>query len=78
MAQALDAIAGLLNSAVPIDNTSVNPARSFATAIFAKGWAFEQLWVFIVFPAIGAVIAAFTWNALTPAEEAAPTRRKRS
>jgi aquaporin Z len=63
---------------IPIDNTSVNPARSLATAIFAKGWAFEQLWVFIVFPAIGAVIAAFTWNLLTSAEKSAPTRRKRS
>src|SRR3954466_1997041 len=37
---------------IPIDNTSVNPARSFATAIFADDWAIEQLWAFIVFPII--------------------------
>ncbi|MEX2267235.1 MAG: aquaporin, partial [Acidimicrobiia bacterium] len=49
---------------IPIDNTSVNPARSFATAIFAKGFAFEQLWVFIVFPAIGGLIGALGWQVL--------------
>lgn len=51
---------------IPIDNTSVNPARSFSTAIFADGFAFEQLWVFIVFPVVGAVIAACTWSLLAP------------
>lgn len=49
---------------IPIDNTSVNPARSFATAIFAKGWAFEQLWFFIVFPVLGGILAAGIWRAL--------------
>ncbi|MEX0663623.1 MAG: aquaporin [Acidimicrobiia bacterium] len=49
---------------IPIDNTSVNPARSLATAIFAKGFAFEQLWVFIVFPAIGGLIGALGWQVL--------------
>jgi aquaporin Z len=49
---------------IPIDNTSVNPARSFATAIFADGFAFEQLWVFIVFPVIGGVIGAVMWQLL--------------
>jgi aquaporin Z len=51
---------------IPIDNTSVNPARSFATAIFAEGWAFEQLWVFVVFPIIGGLLAAGIWRALSP------------
>jgi len=50
---------------IPIDNTSVNPARSFATAIFADGFAFEQLWVFIVFPIIGGVIGAVVWQMLS-------------
>jgi aquaporin Z len=54
---------------IPIDNTSVNPARSFATAIFAPSWAFEQLWVFIVFPILGGLIAAGIWRVLTTAEE---------
>jgi aquaporin Z len=49
---------------IPIDNTSVNPARSFSTAIFADGFAFEQLWVFIAFPAIGAVVGAIIWQVL--------------
>jgi aquaporin Z len=38
---------------IPVDNTSVNPARSFGMAIFAGGDAIEQLWAFIVFPLIG-------------------------
>ena len=35
---------------IPVDNTSVNPARSLATAVFQHGWALNQVWVFIVFP----------------------------
>ena len=54
---------------IPIDNTSVNPARSFATAIFAPGWAFEQLWVFIVFPLLGGLIGAGIWRFVTTAED---------
>jgi aquaporin Z len=48
---------------IPVDNTSVNPARSFGAAIFADGnsEALEQLWVFIVFPLIGAVVGVFLW-----------------
>ena len=43
---------------IPIDNTSVNPVRSLATALFAETstGALEQLWVFIVFPLVGAVV----------------------
>jgi aquaporin Z len=48
---------------IPIDNTSVNPARSFGAAIFAKGSsdALEQLWAFIVFPLLGGVLGVFIW-----------------
>jgi len=48
---------------IPIDNTSVNPARSFGAAIFAEGSsdALNQLWVFIVFPLVGAVVGVFLW-----------------
>jgi aquaporin Z len=48
---------------IPVDNTSVNPARSFGTAIFATfdSDALEQLWVFLVFPTIGAVLGVFVW-----------------
>ena len=43
---------------IPITNTSVNPARSIGPAIFVGGWALSQLWLFIVAPLCGAVLAA--------------------
>jgi aquaporin Z len=48
---------------IPVDNTSVNPARSFGTAIFAetRTHAFEQLWAFFVFPLIGGVVGVIIW-----------------
>ena len=49
---------------IPIDNASVNPARSIATAIYGGGLAFSQVWVFIVFPIIGGLIAGFAYRAL--------------
>ena len=49
---------------IPIDNTSVNPARSIATAIYGGPTALAQLWVFIVFPILGALIAGFAYRAL--------------
>jgi aquaporin Z len=55
---------------IPIDNTSVNPARSIATAVFQGSWALEQLWVFIVFPIIGGLIGGLVWRGLVPAEDA--------
>jgi len=55
---------------IPVDNTSVNPARSIATAVFQHGWALGQLWVFIVFPLIGGVLGGLLWKALVPAEDA--------
>ncbi len=48
--------------AIPIDNASVNPARSIATAIWGGPEALAQLWVFIVFPIVGALIAGFTFR----------------
>lgn len=46
---------------IPIDNTSVNPARSFGMAVFAGGDAITQLWVFFVFPMIGAFLGVLVW-----------------
>lgn len=43
---------------IPVDNTSVNPARSIGPALFAGSGAIEQLWLFIVAPLIGAALAA--------------------
>jgi aquaporin Z len=55
---------------IPVDNTSVNPARSLATAIFQGGWALEQLWAFFVFPLIGGIVGGFIWKVLVPADDA--------
>jgi aquaporin Z len=41
---------------IPVANTSLNPARSIATAIVQQGWALGQLWLFIVAPLIGGII----------------------
>lgn len=49
---------------IPVTNTSVNPARSIGPAIFVKGWALNQLWLFIIAPIIGAVIAALAYQAI--------------
>ncbi len=46
--------------------TSVNPARSFGPALFAGGEAFSNVWVFIVAPLVGGVIAALIWKIIAP------------
>jgi len=43
---------------IPLTGTSVNPARSIGPAIFAGGSSLTELWVFIVAPLVGAVLAA--------------------
>jgi aquaporin Z len=43
---------------IPITNTSVNPARSIGPAIFAGGWALQQVWMFIIAPVIGSILGA--------------------
>ncbi|GAA5266338.1 aquaporin Z [Acidiphilium sp. MT5] len=43
---------------IPVDNTSVNPARSIGPALFAGAGAIDQLWLFIVAPLVGAALAA--------------------
>lgn len=47
---------------IPITGTSVNPARSLAPALFLGGEPLSQVWVFIVGPLIGAVIAALIYK----------------
>ena len=59
---------------IPIDNTSVNPARSFSTVLFGPSWGWEQLWVFIVFPIIGGLIGALIWRFVTTVEDESRTR----
>jgi aquaporin Z len=47
---------------IPVDNTSVNPARSLGTAVFGGSDAMSQLWVFIVFPLVGAAVGYGIWK----------------
>jgi aquaporin Z len=49
---------------IPIDNLSVNPARSIGPAIFVGGWALGQLWLFLVAPLVGGAIAAGAYQVL--------------
>lgn len=49
-------LAGIHLATIPVDNTSVNPARSIGTAIFAGSDHLAQLWAFIVFPLIGGAL----------------------
>ncbi|WP_203580560.1 aquaporin Z [Microbacterium hibisci] len=49
---------------IPIDNTSVNPARSIAAAIYGGAGPLSQLWVFIVFPIVGGLLAGVLHRAL--------------
>lgn len=53
---------------IPITGTSVNPARSLGPAIFAGTAALSQLWLFIVAPIIGGIIAAIVWKFLLEKE----------
>ncbi|WP_417069785.1 aquaporin Z [Niveibacterium terrae] len=47
---------------IPVTNTSVNPARSTGVALYAGGWAIEQLWLFWLAPIIGALIGALAYR----------------
>jgi len=51
---------------IPVTNTSVNPARSIGPAIFVGGWALSELWLFIVAPLVGSLIAAGVYLAIGP------------
>ena len=56
---------------IPVDNASVNPARSLSPALFVGGWALSQLWVFIVFPILGAVVAGLVYRYLLEVPQSA-------
>ena len=49
--------------------TSVNPARSFGPAIFAGGAAFANVWIFIIAPLVGAVLAALVYKYMADGQE---------
>ena len=54
---------------IPVDNTSVNPARSIAAALFAQNGALGQVWLFIVAPLIGGAVGAVIWKYLLASDE---------
>lgn len=54
---------------IPIDGTSVNPARSLGPALFVGGSALSQLWVFIVAPLVGGGVAAGVYALFYPKGE---------
>lgn len=49
---------------IPVSNTSVNPARSTAVALFQGGWAVEQLWVFWLAPIVGSILGGVIYRSL--------------
>lgn len=49
---------------IPVTNTSVNPARSTATALIVGDWALRQLWLFWLAPVMGAAAAGFAYKAV--------------
>jgi aquaporin Z len=58
------AFAALQFVSIPVDGGGLNPARSLATAVFGGTTALWQLWVFLVFPIVGALVAGVAYRAL--------------
>jgi aquaporin Z len=57
---------GLVNIVgIPVDNCSVNPARSFGPAVFSPD-AFGDFWIMVVGPLVGAALAVCAWRAVSP------------
>ncbi len=56
---------------IPVTNTSVNPARSTAVAVYVGDWATDQLWLFWVAPIIGALAGAVIYRFVSAEETAA-------
>lgn len=54
---------------IPVTNTSVNPARSTAVALFADSGALQQLWLFWLAPLVGAAIGAILYKTLLNGDE---------
>lgn len=55
---------GLVNIVgIPVDNCSVNPARSFSPALFSPD-AWGDFWIMVVGPFVGAIIAVLAWKAI--------------
>lgn len=64
---------------IPVTNTSVNPARSTSQALFVRGWALSQLWLFWIAPVVGAILAGLIYHAFfaetpSPSVQAVPSK----
>ncbi|UDF28892.1 UNVERIFIED_ORG: aquaporin Z [Roseateles sp. XES5] len=57
-------LTGINLVSIPITNTSLNPARSTALALFAETAALSQLWLFWLAPMLGAVIGTLVWKVI--------------
>jgi aquaporin Z len=75
----------LILAGIPITNGSFNPARSIGPAVWVGGWAIQQLWLFIVAPMLGGVLAAMLYLGIRmpgpmisarQAEQALPSQQK--
>jgi len=53
---------------IPVTNTSVNPARSTGPALFAGGWALQQLWLFWLAPLVGGALGGLVYKSLLSEE----------
>ena len=56
---------------IPVTNTSVNPARSTAVAVYVGDWATAQLWLFWVAPVAGALLGVAIYHFIGAQETAA-------
>lgn len=52
---------------VAVDGGGTNPAKSIATALFARGEALSSLWIFVVFPLLGSLLGVLAWVAIDEA-----------
>ena len=67
----------LINMAgIPVTNLSLNPARSTGTAVFADGWALQQLWLFWAAPILGGALAGVVYPFLAGSPASSPTKRE--
>lgn len=56
---------------IPVTNTSVNPARSTAVALFQGTWAVQQLWMFWLMPILGGIVGGIIYRFLLENKKAA-------
>jgi aquaporin Z len=57
---------------IPLTGTSVNPARSLGPALFEGGTAMSQVWLFILAPLVGSVLAWAAWTVTRVGSQAQP------